>query len=81
MARRARLSRGVSMIEAMVSLAVMAFGTLAVLGVHTGLRLSADVAKQRSEGVRIAQETVTSSSLRCGASSEVWASVTARSSV
>jgi Tfp pilus assembly protein PilV len=58
MARPARRSRGVSVIEAMVSLAVMAFGTLAVLGVHTGLRLSADIAKQRSEGVRIAQEEI-----------------------
>ena len=48
--------RGVSLIEAMVSMAVMAFGTLAVLGVQTSLRLNADISKQRSEAVRIGQE-------------------------
>jgi Tfp pilus assembly protein PilV len=50
------LRRGVSLIEAMVSMAVMAFGTLAVLGVQTSLRLNADISKQRSEAVRIGQE-------------------------
>ncbi len=50
--------RGVSLVEALVALAVMAFGTLAVLGVQTSLRLNADIAKQRSEAVRIAQETL-----------------------
>lgn len=54
---RAR-QRGVSLIEAMVALAVMGVGTLAVLGVQTGLRLNGDVAKQRGEAVRIAQETM-----------------------
>ena len=51
-------ARGVSLIEALVALAVMAFGTLAVLGVQTSLRLNADIAKQRSEAIRIAQETI-----------------------
>lgn len=50
--------RGVSLIEAMVALAVMAFGTLAVLGVQTTLRLNADIAQQRNEAVRIAQQTL-----------------------
>ena len=50
------IGRGVSLIEAMVSMGVMAFGTLAVLGVQTSLRLNADISKQRSEAVRIAQE-------------------------
>ncbi len=54
---RAR-SRGISLIEAMVALAVMAFGTLGVLGVQTTLRLNADIAKQRNEAVRIGQETI-----------------------
>ena len=58
MRRMARPPRGVSLIEAMVALAVMAFGTLGVLGVQTTLRLNADVAKQRNEAVRIAQETI-----------------------
>ena len=51
-------SRGISLVEALVALAVMAFGTLAVLGVQTSLRLNGDIAKQRSEAVRIAQETM-----------------------
>jgi len=49
---------GTSLIEAVVALAVMAFGMLAVVGVQSTLRLNADVAKQRSEAVRIAQEAM-----------------------
>jgi Tfp pilus assembly protein PilV len=49
-------SRGVSLVEAMVALAVMAFGMLAVVGVQSTLRLNADVAKQRSEATRLGQE-------------------------
>jgi Tfp pilus assembly protein PilV len=55
-----RQSRGVSLVEAMVALAVMAFGMLTVVGVQSTLRLNADVAKQRSEATRIAQETIES---------------------
>ncbi|HTP72508.1 MAG TPA: prepilin-type N-terminal cleavage/methylation domain-containing protein [Burkholderiaceae bacterium] len=51
-----RLSRGVSLVEAMVALAVMAFGMLAVVGVQSTLRLNGDIAKQRSEATRLAQE-------------------------
>ena len=51
-------SRGVSLVEAMVALAVMAFGMLAVVGVQSTLRLNGDIAKQRSEATRIAQETL-----------------------
>lgn len=53
-----RTSRGVSLVEAMVALAVMAFGMLSVVGVQSTLRLNAEVAKQRSEATRIAQETL-----------------------
>src|SRR5215510_2158450 len=53
-----RLSRGVSLIEAMVAVAVMAFGMLTVVGVQSTLRLNGDIAKQRSEATRIAQETL-----------------------
>jgi len=51
-----RHSRGVSLVEAMVALAVMAFGMLAVVGVQSTLRYNADVARQRSEATRIGQE-------------------------
>jgi len=53
-----RTARGVSLIEALVALAVMAFGLLGVAGMQATLRFNADVAKQRSEAVRMAQEQV-----------------------
>ena len=58
MQNKRRLSRGVSLVEAMVALAVMAFGMLAVVGVQSTLRLNGDIAKQRSEATRLAQETL-----------------------
>lgn len=51
-------SRGVSLIEALVALAVMSFGMLGVVGMQATLRYNADVSKQRSEAVRLAQEEV-----------------------
>lgn len=54
--RRAR--RGISLIEALVAMAIMAFGMLGVLGLQSTLRASADLSKQRSEATRLAQEKV-----------------------
>lgn len=51
-----RRHRGVSLIEALVALAVMAFGMLGVVGMQAALRTGADQSKQRSEAVRLAQE-------------------------
>jgi Tfp pilus assembly protein PilV len=51
-----RLRRGVSLIEAICALGVMAFGMLAVVGVQATLRSNADVSKQRSEATRLAQQ-------------------------
>lgn len=53
-----RSARGVSLVEALVALAVMAFGMLAIVGIQSSMRLSSDIAKQRSEAVRIAQEAI-----------------------
>lgn len=50
--------RGVSLIEALVAMAVMAFGMLGVLGMQATLRANADVSKQRSEATRLAQERI-----------------------
>ena len=47
---------GVSLIEALVALAVMAFGMLSLVGVQTTLRLNSDVSKQRTEATRIATD-------------------------
>lgn len=53
-----RTSMGIALIEALVALAVMAFGMLAVAGVQVTLRQNADIAKQRSEAVRLAQAEI-----------------------
>ena len=47
--------RGISLIEALLALAVMALGMMGLVGVQSTLRNTSDVAKQRSEAVRIAQ--------------------------
>jgi Tfp pilus assembly protein PilV len=51
-----RRQRGVSLIEALIAFAVMALGMLGVMGVQTTLRFNSDIAKQRSEATRLAQE-------------------------
>ena len=56
--RRGRAARGVSLIEALVAFAVLGFGMLGVVGMQSTLRYNADIAKQRSEAVRIAEETL-----------------------
>ncbi|MFO1272207.1 MAG: prepilin-type N-terminal cleavage/methylation domain-containing protein [Rubrivivax sp.] len=53
-----RQDRGVSLIEALVALGVMAFGMLGLVGLQSTMRSNADIAKQRSEAVRIAQEQI-----------------------
>ncbi len=55
-ARAGSAARGVSLVEAMVALAVMAFGMLSLVGVQTTLRMNNDLAKQRSEATVIATE-------------------------
>lgn len=45
---------GVSLVEALVALAVMSFGMLALVGVQTTMRYNSDVARQRTEATRIA---------------------------
>ncbi|TDP74953.1 type IV pilus modification PilV family protein [Roseateles toxinivorans] len=49
---------GISLIEALVALAVMAFGLLGVVGLQATMRQNVDVSKQRSEAVRLAQESI-----------------------
>lgn len=56
--RRSPVTHGVSLVEAMVALAVMAFGMLALVGVQATLRLNNDLAKQRTEATQIATEEV-----------------------
>lgn len=58
MTRHDSKQAGVSLIEALVALVVMAFGVLGVAGLQATMRQNADISKQRSEAVRIAQEAI-----------------------
>lgn len=49
---------GVSLIEALVALAIMAFGMMGLVGVQATLRLNADLSRQRTEAVRIAERAI-----------------------
>ncbi len=49
---------GVSLVEALVALAVMSIGMLALVGVQSTMRLNSDLAKQRTEATRIASEEI-----------------------
>lgn len=49
---------GVSLVEALVALAVMAFGMLGLVGMLATMRSNGDLSKQRSEAVRIGQEQI-----------------------
>lgn len=55
-----RRAAGITLIEALIALLVLSFGMLALVQVQGQLRYNADVAKQRSEAVRIAQESMES---------------------
>ena len=50
--------RGVTLLEALIALVVVALGLLAFMALQAKLRVNSDVAKQRSEAVRIAQENL-----------------------
>lgn len=50
--------RGVSLLEALVAMAVMAVGAVAVVGLQSTLRSNGDLAKQRSEATRLAQARI-----------------------
>lgn len=49
---------GVSLLEALIALVVMSFGMLGLAAMQLNLSRSADVAKQRSEALRIAEERI-----------------------
>jgi Tfp pilus assembly protein PilV len=51
-------SRGLSILEALITLVVAALGLLSFVVMQSRLRANSDVSKQRSEAVRIAQENM-----------------------
>jgi Tfp pilus assembly protein PilV len=56
-----RTAHGGSLLEALVALAVLALGVAATVGLQGELRLGAEVARQRAEAVRIAQDVIEAS--------------------
>ncbi len=50
--------RGFTLIEALIALLVIAFGVMALAGMQVSLSRNADVSKQRTEAMRLAQERV-----------------------
>ena len=73
--RPARRQRGTTLLEALVAFLVLSLGMLTVARVQTQLRFNSDVARQRSEAVRLGQDEL--ETLR--AFSVIAASGTARS--
>jgi type II secretory pathway pseudopilin PulG len=53
-----RRSRGATLVEALVAMAVMAFGMLAIVGVQQTLRVNSDLSKQRNEATRLAEREI-----------------------
>ena len=49
-------ARGVSLVEALVALAVLGLGILGVVGMQSTLRQNGDVSRQRAEAVRVASQ-------------------------
>jgi Tfp pilus assembly protein PilV len=61
MRRPTRRTRGGSLVAALVALAVLALGVAATVCLQGELRLGAEVARQRAEAVRLAQEVIETS--------------------
>ncbi|HEY2929581.1 type IV pilus modification protein PilV [Piscinibacter sp.] len=53
-------ARGFTLVEALIALLVLAFGMLAVAGFQTTLSRNSDLAKQRTEAMRLAQQKMES---------------------
>ena len=58
--KRRNSIRGVALIEALVALLIMAFGMVALVGLQGTLRRGSDLAKQRGEAIRLAQQEMES---------------------
>ena len=52
--------RGVTLIEALIAFLVLSFGVLGMAKMQSALRLNADLARQRSEALRLAQQEMES---------------------
>ncbi len=57
---RRHTQRGVTLVEALIAFLVLSFGVLGMAKMQSALHLNADLARQRSEAVRIAQQDMES---------------------
>ncbi|EHR70434.1 Tfp pilus assembly protein PilV [Burkholderiales bacterium JOSHI_001] len=57
---RSAAARGITLVEALVALAIMAGGMLGYVNLQSTLRQNSDMARQRSEATRLAQERMES---------------------
>lgn len=57
-ARTAAAARGFTLIEALIALALVSVGMLALIGLHVGLAKHADLARQRTEASLLAQSRI-----------------------
>ena len=55
---QSRSARGFTLLEALIALLVLSFGMLAIAGFQVTLTRSSDLAKQRTEALRLAQQKV-----------------------
>jgi type IV pilus modification protein PilV len=65
-----RVQRGFTLIEALIALLVMSFGMLALAGMQTTFSRNGDLAKQRTEAMRLAQQRL--EQLRSFGSETAW---------
>ena len=78
-----RRQQGISLIEALIALLVLSLGMLTVSQLQGHLRIGSDIARQRTEAVRLGQEDIEAlraySSLAASGAARSWASITSAS--
>ena len=78
-----RRQHGISLIEALIALLVLSLGMLTVSQLQGHLRLGSDIARQRTEAVRLGQEDIEAlraySSLAASGAARSWAGITSAS--
>ncbi|HNG80851.1 MAG TPA: hypothetical protein PLW24_15375, partial [Burkholderiaceae bacterium] len=70
---------GIVLIEVLVAVALLSLGTVLLMRLQTGLRLSGDLARQRSEAIRLAEEDIEAlrsfTRIDAGAGLRSWAGI------
>lgn len=78
-----RRQQGISLIEALIALLVLSLGMLTVSQLQGHLRLGSDIARQRTEAVRLGQEDIEAlraySAITASGAARSWAGITSAS--